>query len=411
MKKTSILKYLPAALLIISCALTGLTACNTDKEQQETESSTSTPEAPKEDFDFVANDMSQYVALDKSAYTNASVTVSDMYEITDANIEKYINGLLKEYPQKLTDAPKETDRPVQEGDTVYIYYEGLLDGKAFDGGTYAETSTSNPYALTIGSGSFIPGFEDGLIGVIPSETSLQTPFALNVTFPESYQNSPELAGKAVVFNVYIKYILNDTYIPEYNEDTVVNILEFKAEGDDVIKEFEDYIRSLLQDEQDQAVLTEISKLLINNLTVKSYPQESVDYWFASYSAEIQQQVDLYTMYGIQVTFDQMAAQMLGLQSGQDWKTELTKFAKETVKTNMVYTYIAQQNGLSVSDKEYNDKVDELVEYYSSNGQKVTREEIIEKIGEKVIRRTMLFEKVDDLLLSSCTVGFKKAESK
>jgi len=404
MKKALILKYILGITLALVIAASCLVSCNQAEGETTGNGTSDGTAAVTEEFDYLNADMTQYMSLDPSVFTNLSVTVSDIYEITDANVQKYIDGMLKKYPQPV----KITDRPVVKGDTVYIYYQGLLDGVAFKGGTYAE-SDGAPYALKIGSGSFIDGFEDGLVGVVPSETSKDKPVALNLTFPEKY-HSADLAGKSVVFNVYIEYISNETYVPEYNEDTVKNVFGFKGEGNDVISEFEDYIKELLKEEQDGAVLTEISKILLENVTVKSYPQQSVDYWYGQYTAQIQQNVDYYTAYGYPITFEQMALQMLGLKEGDDWKAELTEFAQNTVKSKMVYYYIAQHSNLSVSDEEYNKAIDDLIQYALDNGYKFTKEDILKEYGESYIRENTLFEEVNDLLFSNSTVSFKKSDS-
>ena len=420
MKNLSAIKYILGMMLVLVMCVGLLAACNSSNNgngnlpsqttstpggtaQEETTSQNTN--APTEDFDYMNADMSQYMSLDSSVYTNFSVTVSDIYAINDTNVKNYIDGLLKEYPQPI----KITDRAVVEGDTVYIYYEGLLNGVAFQGGTWAEAD-EDPYALKIGSNSFIDGFEDGLIGIVPSQTSKENPVALNLTFPENYQ-SKDLAGKSVVFNVYIKYIANESYVPEYNEDTVVNILKFKADGDDVIAQFEEHVKDMLLEEQRNAVLAEISEMMLENITVKTYPKAAVDYWYASYSAQIQQYVDYYTQYGITVTFEQMAANMLGLKEGEDYKTALTNFAQNTVKSKMVYFYIAQQNNITVSDEDFDSMVDYFVDYYADNGYKYTESQIIEGMGESAIRENALFENVDKFLFSNCTVGFKPSESK
>lgn len=402
MEKPSTLTKILTALLVLVLFLGALSSCNS--EQKPDEETTNKPSTDsKEDFDFAGADMSQYITIDPSVYANMNVTVSDIYEINDKNVKNYIEGLLKEYPQPV----KITDRPVVKGDTVYIYYQGLLDGVAFQGGTYAE-SDGEPYALKIGSGQFIPGFEDGLIGVIPEETSKANPFQLHVTFPENYQ-SKDLAGKAVIFNVYIKYISNETRVPEYNEDTIVNILDFKPEGDDVKGEFEDHIRAILKEEQNSAVLAEVSKLLLSNTTVKAYPKQSVDYWYDYYVDQIQQYVDYYTQYGMTVTFEQMAKQLLGLKDGDDWKAAITELAQDNVKSRMIYYAIAQQSNLTVTDEDYDAMVKYFVDYYKDSGYKYTEQEIIEGIGEDMIRENALFQNVDDLLFSNSTVGFRPAQ--
>ncbi len=403
MKKTSFFKYLLTSLLVIGVLAGAFVAC--DKNSGDGEETTA--ETPKEDFDYMNADLSQYISIDPSVYMGASVTVSNIYEVTDANVQSYIEGLLKEYKQPI----KITDRPVEKGDTVYIYYQGLLDGKAFEGGTYAETETSKPYALKIGSNSFIAGFEDGLIGIVPSETSKEDPAALNLKFPDVYPNNPDLAGKEVVFNVYIKYIANETVVPEYNEDTIVNILEFDAEGEDIKAEFEEYIKTLIKKDQDAAAISELSNILIDNMTVKSYPEQSVDFWYSNYLSQIQQNAAYYSaMYGNTVTVDQMAVLMLGLNDGDDWKAELTKFAQETCKSYLVYFYIAQQNDLAVTDEEYNAEINDIIEYYESQGTTYTKDDIIKEYGERMIRENILMQKVNEFLISNCNVSFKEPES-
>ena len=183
------LALLLSASLLVACDTQGAGASESEK------STGAATEAPKlEDFDYTSADIDSLISIFPSDYRELTITLSTSYEVSDSNVQKYIDETLKKNPQPV----KIVDRAVQSGDTVYIYYEGLLNGVAFQGGTYAETETSEPYALKIGSGAFIPGFEDGLIGVIPSETSKDDPIALHVTFPENYKNNPDLAGKAVV---------------------------------------------------------------------------------------------------------------------------------------------------------------------------------------------------------------------
>ena len=404
MRKASVTKYLICCILLLATLIGCLASCGT--RENETESETGSGTTVKEDIDFTTLDLEEYMSLDESIYKNASVTISDIYEITDANVEKYIKGVLEQFKQPV----KITDRPVQKGDTVYIYYQGLLDGVAFDGGTLAEDGKNAPHALKIGSGSFIPGFEDGLIGVIPSETSKENPAKLNLTFPENY-HSKDLAGKSVVFNVYIKYISNETYVPEYTKETITDIIGFKPEGDDVLGEFEDYIRSLLKDEQNEQVLAELSKILLEGAKINSYPQASVDYWYGSYCKQIQENVDYYAQYGYKISFEEMATQMLGLKSGGDWKKALTELAQNTVKSKMIYYYIAQKNDITISGEEFDKEVEAIVKYAEANGQKYTKEEVVEMVGELAIRETAIFVKVDSLLIEGCTVSFKKSESK
>ena len=134
-------------------------------------------------------DVEKYVTL--CDYDGMEVEVSGNYDVSDEDVIDYINGMLSYYPG-YEDTDKQT---VADGDFVNIDYEGKKDGVAFDGGT------AQGYVLEIGSGSFIEGFEEGLIGVNVGET-----VDLNLTFPENY-HSEDLAGADVVFTVTVNKIV------------------------------------------------------------------------------------------------------------------------------------------------------------------------------------------------------------
>ena len=122
-----------------------------------------------------------------------------------------------------------TDRAVQKGDIATIDFEGFVDGVAFEGGK------GEDYPLTIGSGAFIPGFEEELIGAqIGAETEV------NVTFPEDYQVA-ELAGKAAVFKCTVKK-LQEKQLPELDEDFVGEV----SEESDTVEEYREEIRKKLE---------------------------------------------------------------------------------------------------------------------------------------------------------------------
>ena len=151
-------------------------------EEEQTTEETSAEEETKvsERADYVALEdleVDEYVTL--ADYKEMTVQAAKT-EVTDEVIENYINGnMLTTYPV--------TDRAVEDGDLVTIDFVGKKDGEPFENGS------SEGYQLKIGSNSFIDGFEEGLIGVMPGDT-----VDLDLTFPENYKNE-ELAGQAVVF--------------------------------------------------------------------------------------------------------------------------------------------------------------------------------------------------------------------
>ena len=180
-----------AVLILTGLVITSMCACGSKDTVDETtqETTENATEVVTEDSTEVASqeesqteekervrDREDYVPIENinvdecvevNEYKNMVVQASKK-EVQDADIKSYINGyVLVAYPV--------TDRAVVNGDTVTIDFVGKKDGVAFDGGT------ANGYSLKIGSGAFIPGFEEGLVGVMPVETN-----ALNLTFPEDY---------------------------------------------------------------------------------------------------------------------------------------------------------------------------------------------------------------------------------
>lgn len=180
-------------------------------------------------------------------YKGVKVGKTDV-EVTDADVDAHIDR----ERDKNSRTVEVTDREVRDGDSIVLDFEGFVDGTAFEGGK------GNDYSLTIGSHTFIPGFEEALIGAqIGVETDV------NVTFPEDYQ-AAELAGKAAVFKCTVKEIkekelpaLDDEFaaevsefdtLAEYREDTKKKIGERKAEAAKSAKE-EAVIDAIIEDAQ------------------------------------------------------------------------------------------------------------------------------------------------------------------
>ncbi|MBR5657802.1 MAG: FKBP-type peptidyl-prolyl cis-trans isomerase [Lachnospiraceae bacterium] len=164
--------------------------------------------------------------VDFSEIDDLKIKTEDL-AVSDAVVKYNINtALMSEYGYAL----EEVDRPVEGGDTVVIDYEGFIDGVAFDGGKDTDRE------LGIGSESFIPGFEDGIIGKKKGET-----FDVNVTFPEDYR-ATDLAGKPAVFKVTIKAVkaLPTVTDAELDEKSAGLYPTFKAYSDEVEGEIRAY---------------------------------------------------------------------------------------------------------------------------------------------------------------------------
>lgn len=161
--------------------------------------------------------------------------------VTEADIEARIN----QDRSKVSRTVEVLDRPVAEGDTVNLDYAGTVDGEAFEGGT-AQGQT-----LKIGSGQFIPGFEEQMVGMCVAEEK-----DLEVTFPEEYQ-AAELAGKAAVFHVKVNSI-SVTEMPELDDEFAADVSDFAT--------FADYRESIVEELQKKA--DENNKTSVENAVVE-----------------------------------------------------------------------------------------------------------------------------------------------
>ncbi len=396
-----------ALILALILCLSAFASCDNGEDSTETGSgSESGSEAEAVEFDYEAADLSRYITLSADTYKSNKVTLSEKYIVTDEMVQEYIDDERFKNKVKANSDTQVTDQPIKLGDSAFIYYTGYLDGVAFDGGSNA--SDKNSYELSIGSGSFIPGFEEGLIGLVPNTTSKEKPFDLKLTFPEDY-HSADLAGKSVVFKVWVEYVIQYT-IPDFTDDYVSNTLKFNGSAEEYRAEVKKGLQDSATSEAENEAVAAILNKLVSSATIHEYPEQSVNYWYEAYVGQFEYYMSYYSMYGYSFDgLDDFVPQYLGLKDGEDWKTVTVGYAKEMVESSLVYYTVARQQGLSVSDEEFAAEVKELAEYYSSESKTYTADDIIEQIGEQSIRQGIIFEKVEELWLKNCTIEYSDKE--
>ena len=226
-----------AALLLAAAAVVSLAGCGQTKS-----------------LAYLKNiKASDYVELSDD-YSHVTVEVPAETEVTDEMVENTINYKLSSSAayQEVTDHDT-----VKKGDTVNIDYTGTKDGKEFSGGS------AKDYDLTIGSGSFIDGFEDGLIGHKKGEN-----VTLNLTFPKDYSNT-DLAGQDVVFKVTINKI-EKLVTPELTDEWVA---EQNIDGVSTVDEFRDYTKKQMQSYYDDSHKSDIQEAIVYDNMVQSYSQQ------------------------------------------------------------------------------------------------------------------------------------------
>ena len=382
-------------------------------EPAETEAVTHAPR-----YDYFDADVKADVTLDPSVYTDMQLTLPADLEITHEAVMAYIEQILFQYRTADNGTTQVTDKAMKWGDDAYIYYKGMIDGVAFEGGS--NWDDANPYTLGLGSGAFIPGFEEGLVGVIPANATKDSPAEVHVTFPENY--NPELAGKDAVFYVAVVYAVQYT-LPEYTRATVETTLKYEGKKDfyasdaAYLSEFEDYVKEYLESEIAEDVEYEKMNALWNHLTEKAtcqnLPQLELDYYYNAYLGEIEYYYDYYKSYGGTAfteqypDFDSFAKSYMGVEADGDWKAELNKLCEDMVKKDMITHAIAELEGLeALTEEEYDAEIQYWVDYYQGY---MTKDEIIANMGEDAIREGALAEKVQKWLLERATFTYADAE--
>ena len=369
-----------AALSLAGAALLGalVTGCgnaDTDTAESTQESvveSENAAEAETEDFGPEAYlsgiNVADYVTLGE--YTGVEVSV-DAPVVTDEYLDSYIDYVLQSNMVK-TEA---TDRPVEEGDIVNIDYEGKIDGVAFDGGT------AQGYDLTIGSGAFIDGFEDGLIGAQSGET-----LDVNVTFPEDYPGE-EVAGKDAVFTVTVNSISVES-LPELTDEFVQGL----DVGVNTVEEYRQYAYDLLMEEEqnthDSNAEVAILEAVMANSELQDPPEDMTNRY---YSRMIDNMTYYASMYGYDLeTF-------LSIQgTSEDAIRESSVQAGQEIITMQA---IAEAEGLSVTDEELDAEIE-------SNAGSLGYDDVEEyraSLDVEGYREYMMSEKVLDFLLENAVV--------
>lgn len=267
-------------------------------------------------------------------YTETDVSVSD------DEVESQINSTLTAHAT----AEQITDRAVEDGDTVNIDFEGKIDGKTFDGGTASGAS------LTIGSGTFIDGFEDGLIGVKPGDKT-----TLKLKFPDEYKTNTDLAGKDVTFDVTVNYIKGDDIVPELDDDFVkgLNI-------DDVsnVKEYRAYVKSQLQankeSEAEKSKQSELLQQAVDNAEIKEIPEELVTQYATQYTDYYKQYA---SYFGLELS--DLLTQYMN-QTEEEFNQSAEDYGKERAGYMLVVSAIAKAEKVDV-DALYDEKVAQYAE--------------------------------------------------
>lgn len=288
---------------------------------------------------------------------------------TDEEVDKEIDKERESNSRSIT----VEDRPVQDGDMTVIDFEGFVDGTPFEGGKGTD------YPLTIGSGAFIPGFEEQLIGAeIGKETEV------NVSFPEDY-HAKDLAGKPAVFKCTVKEI-KVKELPELDDDFAQDVSDFDTLEEykaDVRKKIEERKAASAKAKKEDAVIEKIiegAKMEIPDAMVKTQAEQGVD----EFAQRLQMQgmsIEQYLQY-MGGSIDAMVEQ---------YKPQALK----RIQSRLVLEAVVAAENLEVSDEELEAEYSRMAEQYKMEVEKL--KELFSDADKKTIREDLAIQKAVDLV--------------
>lgn len=321
------------------------------------------------------------VKLKATCITKPEVEVKDYKGI---EVEKVVNPVTDEDINKQLDALREKnvtvetvdDRAAENGDDVVIDFEGFKDDVAFEGGK------AEDFTLSLGSGQFIPGFEDQIVGHNAGED-----FDINVTFPDEYQVK-ELAGAPAVFKIKLKSI-SKKVMPELDDDMVKDSTEF-----DTVDEYKADVKKKLEEANekhaDSEVEAKIFDKVIENMTAE-IPQVMFDNRVNEMISELEQRLapqgislDLYMQYTGQ-TIDTV-------------KKAYAEQAEKQVKLRLALEKIAKLENIEVTEDELKAEFDKLAEAY-----KLDVDQIKQFIHDDDLKKDIAVGKAVDLIKDAAVI--------
>lgn len=306
----------------------------------------------------------------------ASMTVqAEKPEVTDEVIENYINrNILTTYPV--------TDRAVAQGDAVTIDYVGKKDGVAFDGGT------AEGYVLNIGSGNFIEGFEDGLVGVMPGET-----VDLNLTFPENY-HAEELAGADVIFTVTVHDIQESTDYENVTQEQLALMENGYTSKEDIWENAEKEVEESAEATYQSNITDAIIEKLMAESTFTSVPEYLVEEELQNYNTYMETICMNY--YGCDV--ETFVTSFYGI-SMDEYNAEMKQMCEETIKQYLIIEAISRAEGIEVSEAAMKETAAKEAEEYGYE----SADALLEEVGKTTYRMYILQDEVMTKLMDMVTV--------
>lgn len=293
-------------------------------------------------------------------------------EVTESEVEDELRKE-QEKNSRLVDVE---DRAVEKGDTVTLDYSGSVDGEKFDGGT------AEGQMLVIGSNSFIPGFEDQLIGVLPGEDC-----NVYVKFPEEY-HATDLAGRDAVFACKVHKIQKKE-LPELNDEFAQDVSEF-----DTLDEYKEDIRSRLLDTKSRQARTALENEAVDKL-IEASEMDIPDAMVSSQAAQMYQEfVQRLSSQGIP------AEMYLKYQNSTPEKMleDMKPQADKQIRTRLVLEEVVKDAGIEIGDDKIEEEIGKIASAYQMEADKL--KEVMSDAEKEQIRKDLAVQEAVSLIADS-----------
>jgi trigger factor len=324
-------------------------------------------------FKVIVDLMPEFEAADPAKLTVERLTA----DIADADIDEALDRLAKNTRNFVT-----KNGAAAKDDTVVIDYEGSIDGVPFDGGKGSD------FSLTLGSGTFIPGFEDGLIGVAAGDNR-----DVKVTFPTEY-HAPEMAGKDAIFAVTVKEVKSP-------EETPIDDELAKKLGLDDLATLKTRIREQLENDYKSASRLHLKRRVLDALdSAHSFPlpPAMVEHEFANIWAQVEEELKR----------EGKTAADEG-KTEDELKAEYRKIAERRVRLGLVLGKLGEQNGISVAGDEVQRAIMARARQFPGQEQQVFQFYAQNQQAQAEIRAPLFEDKVVDFIAELATVNDRKVD--
>lgn len=339
---------------------------NTDgKEENETDTEEEAPTTAELMADI---DVTKCVTLGEYKGITVEKTIES---VTDEDVENEIQTALENYPVEVS------GRSAQEGDTVNIDYVGRMDGEEFEGGSDQGAD------LRLGSGQFIDGFEDGLIGASKGETR-----TLNLKFPDGY--TAELSGKDVEFTVTVNAI--KAPLEEATDEWVAANIE----GYYTLEEYKNHIRSEQEETNKQSAEEQVKYTawtkVVDGCTINEYPETLVEMGRNMYV----QQAEMYAQYSSMELSDFIEAAGL---TQEEFETNADEYGKSIAAQALVNQAICDAEGFAIGDEAYQAALQDMLTQYGCD----TAEDLYSRYGRDNVEQSIMLDRVTQLILENAVI--------